>query len=145
MTRRTPRRWFRYSLSTLLVLVTVFCIWLGWQANIVHKRKAAIAELTSVKSARWGFRPEKSKPQLPFWRRWMGDHLVRGFYFDDLDALKLGTAKVDEIQSLFPEAGIDIAVPLEEYVRLYGPLNSEGGPSKLAIPYPDWRAEHPDP
>jgi hypothetical protein len=38
-------RFFRYSLRTLLVLVTVFCVWLGWQANIVHKRKAAIAEI----------------------------------------------------------------------------------------------------
>jgi len=37
-----PRRWFRYSLRTLFVLVTVFCIWLGVQVKWIGDRHEAL-------------------------------------------------------------------------------------------------------
>jgi hypothetical protein len=33
-----PRRWFRFSLRTMFVLVTVGCVWLGWEVNQVRVR-----------------------------------------------------------------------------------------------------------
>jgi len=41
MTPTPKRRWFRFSLRTLFVVVTVFAVWLGWNVNIVQQRRAA--------------------------------------------------------------------------------------------------------
>ena len=38
----TKHRWLRYSIRTLLVAVTIFCVWLGWQFRIVRERKAVL-------------------------------------------------------------------------------------------------------
>lgn len=36
----TPhRRWFRFGLRTMFVVLTVFSLWLGWQAKIVRDRR----------------------------------------------------------------------------------------------------------
>ena len=40
---KPKRRWFRFSLRTLFVLLTIFAFpmaWLGWQASIVQQRQA---------------------------------------------------------------------------------------------------------
>jgi hypothetical protein len=29
----TRRRWYQFGLGTMLLLVTVFAIWLGWELN----------------------------------------------------------------------------------------------------------------
>ena len=42
----TPRRrYFRFELRTMFVVLTVFTLWLGWQAKIVRDRKEAIVKL----------------------------------------------------------------------------------------------------
>lgn len=38
-----PRRWFRYSLRTFFVLLTVFAVWLGVQVKWIRDRHAALA------------------------------------------------------------------------------------------------------
>ena len=35
------RRWFRYSLRTLFVVLTVFCVWLGVQVKWIRDRREA--------------------------------------------------------------------------------------------------------
>jgi hypothetical protein len=42
-----PRRWFRFSLRTMFVGVTVLAVWLGWHASIVHQRKLMRSKLES--------------------------------------------------------------------------------------------------
>ena len=74
----------RFSLRTLLVVVTAVCVWLGWQASIVYQRKAMKAEIEARGGRCYGagesFGLENyfvGNPEKPyhgaFVRRWMGD------------------------------------------------------------------------
>jgi hypothetical protein len=47
MTPALNRRWFRFSLRTLFMVVTVFGCWLGWQVSIVRERKSLLRSLES--------------------------------------------------------------------------------------------------
>jgi|SRR5436190_4447146 len=42
MTAIPKSRWFRFSLRTLFVLVTVFCVWIGFKVNAARRQKEAI-------------------------------------------------------------------------------------------------------
>jgi len=44
---RSRRRWLRFSLRTMLVLVTVLGIWLGVRVNQARRQKEAVAALTA--------------------------------------------------------------------------------------------------
>lgn len=39
------RRWFSYSLRSLLILITAFCIWLGWRVESTRRQREAIAAI----------------------------------------------------------------------------------------------------
>ena len=41
-------RRFHFSLRCLFVIVTAFCVWLGFQANSAQKQRAAVAKIESV-------------------------------------------------------------------------------------------------
>jgi hypothetical protein len=42
----TPRRrWFRFGLRTMFVVLTVISVWLGWQACWIQQRRAYLEEL----------------------------------------------------------------------------------------------------
>jgi hypothetical protein len=43
-----PRRWFRYSLRTMFVLVTLLCCWLGYELNQVRNHKLIAAKITAA-------------------------------------------------------------------------------------------------
>ena len=43
-----PRRHFRFSLRTLLILVTLLCVWMGWQIHVVRERKAIWLSLRTM-------------------------------------------------------------------------------------------------
>lgn len=45
---RLPWRWFAFSLRGFFLLLTAFCLWLGWNVNLVQQRKA-IREEDQVK------------------------------------------------------------------------------------------------
>jgi hypothetical protein len=111
MSDDSPRRWFRFKLRTLLVFVTLLCVWLGWQASIVHHRKQALAqyrakgtfEFWEVASGAAPAYPGTTVASVPLIRRWLGDKPIarvqyvrhaRGFSEADLALL----------QKVFPEA-----------------------------------------
>ena len=50
-----PRRWFRFSLRTMFVVVTVFCVWLGYQLNWIRQRREF---LTTVSQRYFIVRPK---------------------------------------------------------------------------------------
>jgi hypothetical protein len=37
-----PRRWFRFSLRTMFLVMTVFCCWPGYQLNWIRQRHTAL-------------------------------------------------------------------------------------------------------
>src|SRR5262245_17735800 len=41
MDGKAKRRWLRFSVRTLLVAITILCVWLGWQVSIVRYRRTA--------------------------------------------------------------------------------------------------------
>ena len=42
-----PRRWFRFSLRTMFLLVTVLCVWLGWHSSAVQERHAVMMMISA--------------------------------------------------------------------------------------------------
>jgi hypothetical protein len=80
MADHSPRRRFQFSLRTLLIVVTLFCIvgggYIGWQKKIVMERRAWLARLLEQ-----GFKQsigdrviaagDQSQPNIV--RRWLGD------------------------------------------------------------------------
>jgi hypothetical protein len=72
------RRLFSISLRTLLVLVTVFAIWLGWRTTRAHKQRDAVArirELGGVVSYDYEYSDDKGwiSDAVPPGPRWMHD------------------------------------------------------------------------
>src|SRR5262245_43885708 len=100
MTLRPSRRWLRFSLRTLLVLVTVVCAWLGREANIVRERKAARAEMEAA-GAWLSAGDGDDGNTLPFWRCWMGDEAVTVLELQEAHVMEIGLARADEIARQF--------------------------------------------
>lgn len=89
------RRWFRFRLRTLLVLITAFCIWLGWQMSIVRER------VDRFGNENYSFFARGPNP-LPWYRRSMGDAYIESIVL----RTEVLAAERQELQRLFPEAQI---------------------------------------
>jgi hypothetical protein len=87
------RRWLRFSLRGLLVVVTLAAIWLGWNVYVVNQRKAALAA-PGIET--W---TRSSALSLPPWRRWFGDQAVGIIVSND-------SSHVVALKRLFPEAEV---------------------------------------
>ncbi len=102
------RRWFVFSLRTLLVLVTVLGVGLGWlalQLNTIHERRAALAKLpTGSYIVRYSdFGPGHAGPQLSLSaqaRGWLGDEPIEFFWIPGRDFDRV----TPSLKLLFPEA-----------------------------------------
>ncbi len=100
----TPRRWFRFSLRTMLVVVTLVGCWLGYQLNWIRERQRLIAGASSgtgVEIMRFhAF--SRGFTGLSAWRRWLGDQpqaqVVTAFPPSDPRWARLRT--------LFPESAL---------------------------------------
>ncbi len=116
MSPASNRRWFRFRLRTLFVVVTGLCVWLGLEASRVHKRNAALQRLrpqalliSTVSAERKkapGERlwiPWSHVREIPFSRRIMGDESIGWIY------LKRSAPEEDYIlaKSMFPEAEVE--------------------------------------
>ena len=51
------RKWLKYSLRSFLLAVTAFCLWLGWNVNVVQQRKVLREQsrLEHEQLAEWQF------------------------------------------------------------------------------------------
>ena len=119
-----PRRhWFRFSLRTLFVVVTVFGIglaWLGWELQLVRRRTAlmdwarqnnlwsffTVSEirqklplLRASGSSDYPLALYEGVPQVSTIRRWLGDEALATMSFSEPPAV----SKQEEFRAAFPE------------------------------------------
>lgn len=88
----------------MFVVLTVFSIWLGWQAKIVRDRREARKWLED--NGGWSIAAfahnsfSGDVPAIPFWRKWLGDEPMT-----DIGPLPDATEQDRKrIKRLFPEA-----------------------------------------
>lgn len=100
------RRWLRFSLRTVFVVVTVLAVFLGWlvfQLNWIEQRRQAVADGTVDMRIIHTF--EHTPRRVPWTLRLFGEHEI------DADALLLPPtateADVARVRGLFPEAYVD--------------------------------------
>lgn len=115
MADQHPRRWFRYSLRTLFVVVTLLCCYLGWQLSIVRQRQRALHELQGrsvqiVTADDWipiAFgNPLPSRASVPVVRRWLGDKAIQEIWHTPAFADSLSQSELSRFQEVFPEATV---------------------------------------
>jgi hypothetical protein len=115
------RRWFRFSLRTLLIGVTLFCVviggYVGWQAKIIRERNAMIRRIERMQGsvefgrldqgwAEAGLDPNLFKEiqprAVPWVRRLLGDSDV---IYIELPAETPASERAS-IRAVFPESQI---------------------------------------
>jgi hypothetical protein len=108
---KRKRRWFQFSLRTLMIVVTLLaipCGYVGWQAKIVRERRAVLDRITKT----GGYYHETPRPdpatgynwhdryEPPLIRRWLGERPIHTielpFGFPD--------AELKQIDEMFPGA-----------------------------------------
>jgi len=111
------RRWFRFSLRTLFVVVTVVGGWLGYELNWIHQRHQFLeAQHTKRVAHRFSWDPNddyRGDRTAPGLLRFLGesgyswvDVWVDGRHSEELTATDLERAR--EARRLFPEAEIGL-------------------------------------
>ena len=100
--RSTRRRWFRFSLRTLFVFVTLVCVWLGYSANWISQRRAILRTDGISVPEKWRRPP---RPLAPGGLWILGEEGFRAIIVaeqlqgshDDL---------IERVKKLFPEANV---------------------------------------
>lgn len=110
----------RLRLSTLLIGVTVFCCWLGWEVNVVRMRQNVLRQARQRYSEIWKAADyqatfSKSPPpnpiaKIPIWRRWLGDEAIQ-----EIGVMRsvMNDSERANLRFWFPEAKIVSVVPQE--------------------------------
>ena len=113
-----PRRWFRFSLRTLFVLVTLFCVWLGYQLNWVRQRREEIkCERVEAGHTQMCFQTSAEPPtyQAPALLRFFGECGYASLWTRDFQTNEQSLAEAHRVRRLFPEATIYYSVEFPEY------------------------------
>jgi hypothetical protein len=110
MTSAPKRRWFRYSLRMLFVVVTVIACWLGWNLHVVEERKLLRSWIQKnrghvLPAADWmRYRPLNEPITIPLIRQWFGDEPIYSV------SLPYGSSQfdLDRTRAAFSEARVQI-------------------------------------
>ena len=116
MNVRPRPRWWRFSLRTMFVVVTLLCCWLGWESNIVRQRQSLLKELTTkaefqvTKAGEWMSYPPVGTTPAPrasvsLVRRLLGDEAVQEIGYST-HSQPPSEADRSRIARVFPEARI---------------------------------------
>ena len=111
-----PRhRWFRYSLRTFFVVLTILGVWLGVQVKWIKDRDAALNDLSKV-----GY-DLVAKTDAPWSIRILGaDGFLCVYVFRTPSADRREIDQIiDRIRPLFPEATVEIRDVSEDWDRRY--------------------------
>jgi hypothetical protein len=109
------RRWLRFSLRTMFVLMTLVVLWLGWQVHIVRTRRAAVLELRNNPAAQIFTAAEFENPLgspkeaavVSKLRLLLGDEPVSLIRYDS----GWRAANLVRMKELFPEADVGYRSP----------------------------------
>jgi hypothetical protein len=125
------RRWFQFSLRSLLLAVTAFGVWLGWESHVVRERKAALEEIKRTGGAADSVaylceiferfqqpRPNEASATIPFFRAWFGDEPIAIIRV----AIDAPPGEEKRIAILFPEAKVKRMRIADVLTRGYEPL-----------------------
>jgi hypothetical protein len=97
----------RFSLRTLLLMVTVFCIWLGYENHIVRTRLAVGTEASQRGFTFTTIPPDVLSDRPPaklfFVRRWLGDEPVDVIGYN-LPFWNSTREEAERLRRYFPEA-----------------------------------------
>ena len=104
------RRWFRFSLRTFFVLVTVFGVWLSMQVNWIRQRHEALQLADKNGGYYWESSPFRDDDlrgtfnPAPWSIRLLGEP---GILYVAIGPAKTSRYTKREMQALFPEAEIE--------------------------------------
>jgi hypothetical protein len=113
MNYQPRRRWFRFSLRTMFVIVTLFACWIGWQTTIVRERKAVLKEMrgnpsfhvtTVAERLDWAVAPNTPLPKVSIVRSWLGDEPV--FSLSILGHAEGSESVLTRFKNAFPESEV---------------------------------------
>ncbi len=105
---KPQRRWLQFRLRTLLIgvmLLSIPCGYVGWQAKIVHHREWVYENLVSGHAMHGRFENDTFR-SFSFVRKWMGDEPL-SWVLADNGASRLSPETLAKIKDAFPEAEID--------------------------------------
>jgi len=91
------RRWFQFSLATLLLVMTLFAVWLGWRTDRAHRQRRAVAALRALGGEVAYFHgglmgPNDPQPPGPAWLR----NLIGVDFFDKVVAVSFEQGAVGD-------------------------------------------------
>jgi len=121
VTERSPRRWFRFGLRTLFVVVTVLCCYLAWETSVVRSRQQAMAQMRTrgginiitAEAYDQQFRGTPIAADVPAkvsWvRRLLGDQAIQEIWVHWYN--KPSEAEIQRFARLFPEATLQESHP----------------------------------
>ena len=107
MSTAPKRRWFRFSLRTVFVAVTIFCVWLGFQFRIIHQRQSMLRWIRDHRGSTYEMSSGSHwrAELVPSWRQWFGDRPIKFIIFNEEDLPDAG--QLERIEQLFPESNIN--------------------------------------
>jgi hypothetical protein len=115
ITLAPQRRWFRFSLRTLFLIVTVFGCWLGYELNWIRQRHALLADSPKWGSYVWPKAPVPAAPGL-LWMFGEKGHSYLGLTMPENRAdrnLAEQERELKRAKELFPEADVGMNYRLD--------------------------------
>src|SRR5262245_47882876 len=106
------KRWLRFSLRTMLLLITVLCIWLGFQVNAARRQREAVAAILDaggtvyydyqvisrgVGLPRYGFDLSRTPPGPEWLRKYIGGDYFCTAIVVDLHRPNIANGDLDQL------------------------------------------------
>lgn len=102
----TKRRWFRYSLRSFLLCITLICAWLGWKINAARQQRSAVAAIRELGgNVSYDFdKNDREVDRHPSEPAWLIGIFGADFFHDvvDVDLTEGSTPKPKDFDSLRP-------------------------------------------
>lgn len=109
--------WFRFSLRTMFIIITVLCCWLGWESSVVRGRQNTLRDLRTkpgidiTTATAWkhrfplGTTPPQPPAKISTVRTWLGDEAIQEIGYT-VNFSNLSSEDEARIQKVFPEAKV---------------------------------------